>query len=117
MRDESQTPEGVSQPPPTLEYATAGVQGKPRLRWWLPLVAVLLAFLAPRCACGYYDLISLPFTVPATGLACYGWISNKRKNLIWRAVLVLVVIFTSITLFKNIADVLWFGYDAILGRL
>jgi len=116
MKDEIQLHDGTNQPP-TLEYARAGGRGQPPLRWWIAFVAILLAFLAPRCACGYYGLISLPFTVLAAGLACYGWIGNKRKNLIWRAVLMLVVILTSITLFRNIADVLWFGHDAIWRRL
>jgi hypothetical protein len=117
MRDESQTYDGVSQPPPTLEYAPADVHGKPFIRWWPLVTAVLLVVgsSCTTCACGCFDWTSFPFTLSAFGLACYGRVCNRNTELAGRVLLIFVVLLTALLFVKNVADILWLGHHAILG--
>lgn len=111
MKDENQAQDGASQEPPTLDYAKADASGNPRLIWWPSALSIVLIFvLVPTFKradqFSSLDVDGFIATVPAFGLACYGWISNKHKSLLWRAFLILVVIHAFLPLFKNITDVL-----------
>jgi len=111
MKDENQAHDGVSQDPPTLEYAKADTPRRPHLQWWPSAVSILLIYvLVPTFKYAdefsSLDVDGFIATVPAFGLACYGWISNKHKNLLWRAFLMLVTIWAFFPLFKNVVDVL-----------
>jgi hypothetical protein len=111
MKDEIRPHDGTSQPPPTLEYAKADASSNPRLIWWPSAVSIILLLVCVPTF-GHADQFSSLYadafivTVPAFGLACYGWIGNKHKNLLWRTLLILVVIHAFLPLFKNITDVL-----------
>lgn len=111
MKDEIRPHDDTNQPPPTLEYAKADASSNPRLIWWPSAVSMLLVLvLVPTCMVAdefnslYID--GFIVTVPAFGFACYGWIRNKHKNLLWRTLLILVVIHAFLPLFKNTTDVL-----------
>jgi hypothetical protein len=109
----------MSQEPPTLDYAKPVRERWLWLKWWPSLtsaMSLVLAFHAVprfRCMCGYLDAKALAASIPAFALACLGWVGNKEKNLLWRAVLILVVIATFGVLSKNVADVLWLGHEPL----
>jgi hypothetical protein len=109
----------MSQKPSTLEYAKADALSKPCLKWWPSGTAVVLIFgsTLTMCPCQYFDWISLPFTFSALGFACYGRICNRHADLTTRILLLLLLVLTALLLLKNVGDVLWFGHDAIWGRL
>lgn len=102
---------------PVLDYARAQPDTAVTHHAGMALLGCAMAlFLAPtfKCGCGYLDWPGLFVTVPACGLTVYAWVRNQSRNLVWRAFLMIVVVGATMILFKNIADVLWFGHRALL---
>jgi uncharacterized membrane protein YhhN len=95
----------------------AGSQKLPRDEplWWPPAVSVaLMVIVAPlcMCMCGHLDRRALPVTIGSAALAVYGW-ACSRARFPWRAVHMIVAVFAIALLFKNAADVLWYGHNPI----
>lgn len=104
--------------PHVLGYAPAARGSDPPLRWWPALTSIGLAVLvAPMfaCACGHLDELAFSVTLPACALACFGWVSNKNRNLLGRLFLMGAVVLSVMVFLKNAGDVLWFGHDPLLG--
>lgn len=64
--------------------------------------------------CGHLGPEALIVTLPALALACYGWLSNRNRDSIWRAFVIFVVVLSLVVFLKNAGDVLWFGHEPLL---
>ena len=65
------------------------------------------------CGCGHLDVLALPVTLPT---AMCGWCAAttvRRGNLSHAILTIVICVLTTIVLLKNLADVLWFGHNAV----
>jgi hypothetical protein len=74
------------------------------------IVAFLTIFLFP-CVCGHLDFYALPTSIIGVAIAFYGFSRFRHIFILYRALAVLIPTFVFL---KNVADILWFGHDAIL---
>jgi len=61
------------------------------------------------------DWFSFPFTLAATSLSWWAF-ARKDRPTVWRLIVVVLVVFASLELMKNVADILWFGHEPLLRR-
>jgi hypothetical protein len=66
------------------------------------------------CICGYLDFVSLPGSIIGFALAWYALLMHKKFSITKRVITCFLCIVTALILFKNIADILWFGHNALL---
>lgn len=101
--------------PPTLDYARPAVRrsGAP----WQTFLALPPLLVSPMtmCMCGHMDFVSLLFTLPAGVLASWGFARREDRAEVWQILTGFVLIVSAGMLAKNLADILWFGHDALLG--
>jgi hypothetical protein len=79
-------------------------------------LAHLVSLLTLMLTCGgggHLGLIALPTSVLGLGLACCGYI-KKQKLMKWtRWVFAIFLVIPTLVFLKNVADILWFGHDAM----
>jgi hypothetical protein len=99
---------------PVLEYAIATKQ---KLLPWQAIAALPPLLCAPMtmCMCGHTNWFTFPFSLAAATLSGWAW-GRKDYATLGRLVVIVLVVLASLLLFKNVADVLWFGHDALLRR-
>ena len=68
-------------------------------------------FLA--CMCGHLGRGQLIGSAIVSFSSWYSFTRFKEKSIIKRIVIMMAVIISTVLLAKNLADVLWFGHDAI----
>ncbi len=104
--------------PPVIEYAPVRPAPGRARRVSPSVVSLVLVALTPTlvCACGYLISITFVLTLPAFILAVYGWITNQNRNPLWRGFLMAVAVLSTMVFLRNLADVLWFGHEALLAR-
>ena len=81
------------------------------------VVAILLSWLlvpAFMCACGDFNLESLPFVGAVAALAWFGYLTSSRNDIPVMAIRAVSVIASTMWVLKATVDVLWGGHHPIL---
>ena len=99
---------------PILDYTSTPRRGSLP---WQAIAALPPLLFAPMtmCMCGHMDWFAFPFTLVAASLSWWGF-ARKDRPTVWRVIVVLLVVFASLALTKNVADILWFGHEPLLRR-
>ncbi|MEI8195626.1 MAG: hypothetical protein WCI73_06935 [Phycisphaerae bacterium] len=99
--------------PPLLDYAPRPSRG---FLPWQTIAAIVPMILATGtvCLCGHMDWVSMPFTMSALSLACWGLGRGYRNTPVRLIIIVVVMILASMETGKNLADILWFGHHPLL---
>ena len=66
------------------------------------------------CICGHLDIISLPGSLIGLIAAWYAMFRAKDIKVFRRVVIGIACIVTTLTLFKNVCDILWLGHNPLL---
>jgi hypothetical protein len=98
-------------PVPVLEHASTKPASAGNRKWWPPLTSlVLVIVLVPsfKTPDAYHPLTGAGFivTLPACLLACYGWITNRNSDLLWRGFLLATAVLSTMVLLANVVCVL-----------
>jgi hypothetical protein len=67
------------------------------------------------CACGHLDFVCLPGNLIGLALAWYALLVHTKIGIFKRSGIDAACVFTTLILFKNIADILWLGHNPVLG--
>jgi hypothetical protein len=78
------------------------------------LIGFIISIASPTCACGYYLLDSFFFSTTGLILSWLALLMYKKIGLVKRIIIGFTCVITTLILFKNIADILWFGHEPLL---
>ena len=84
------------------------------VRWfiWSFVLSLFTLFVFP-CMCGHLYTDALPTSGFGVVLACYPFIRYERTLIFDRGLAVFFVLLPSLLFVKNVADILWFGHEAL----
>ena len=108
-----ESPATPDAPSPTSSASTQGKGVRAPLLVGCAGFASLGSSVWFSCMCGHISPIALVFTVPAAVVSWLTLSTVRSRGTLFAIMTVLVAVFTTLVLVKNLADTLWYGHEAI----
>ncbi len=87
---------------------------------WLAIYATLLSFVwnsLGSCMCGHLGRESLPGNLVIAAVAWNAFLRVPKHLPLTRVLVDALTVWLTLTLLKNVADVLWFGHGSMFGAM